>query len=237
MLQGGGGIDPRMTAREALALYGAFHRSPRARRAARAGRPGDATAGGPGTGRRRRRAAAARLALGARRAAESSSPRRADRRDGPRGPGGDAGAPRPPPRGGRHGAADEPRPGRRRAGRRPDRDPRPRAAGRDRVAGELAAAGAAAVPLPARTSATRGARASPTSALEGRPGRRRGRPPIPARWGRGDPALVAALGGVVRGPRACSSSSCGPAPRRLEERYLELVGEGGGGRRTVRAGA
>ncbi|HET9346200.1 MAG TPA: ABC transporter ATP-binding protein [Candidatus Limnocylindrales bacterium] len=29
MLQGGGGIDPRMTAREVLALHGAFHRSPR----------------------------------------------------------------------------------------------------------------------------------------------------------------------------------------------------------------
>jgi ABC-2 type transport system ATP-binding protein len=29
MLQGGGGIDPRMTAREVLKLHGAFHRSPR----------------------------------------------------------------------------------------------------------------------------------------------------------------------------------------------------------------
>ena len=29
MLQGGGGIDPRMTAREVLQLHGAFHRSPR----------------------------------------------------------------------------------------------------------------------------------------------------------------------------------------------------------------
>jgi ABC-2 type transport system ATP-binding protein len=29
MLQGGGGIDPRMTARDVLALHGAFHRSPR----------------------------------------------------------------------------------------------------------------------------------------------------------------------------------------------------------------
>jgi ABC-2 type transport system ATP-binding protein len=29
MLQGGGGIDPRMTAREVLRLHGAFHRSPR----------------------------------------------------------------------------------------------------------------------------------------------------------------------------------------------------------------
>ena len=123
-----------MTAAEVLRLHGRFHAAPRdADELLRTARPRG--------GRRRRATGGCRaasgsgcgLALALVGRPELRRPRRADGRDGRRGPGGDASAHRSPTERRDDHPADEPRPGRRRAARRPDRDHRPRPARRGRA--------------------------------------------------------------------------------------------------------
>ena len=242
MLQGGGGIDPRMTAREVLRLHGRFHAAPRdrrraarARRAGRGGRPGRATGGcraGSGSGCRAR--------ARARRAGRSSSildePTAGH---GRRGAGGDAGAAAGLREEGVDGPPDEPRPGRRRADR-PTGSRSSTAAGSSRWASpeELAGGAAAGAPVPARDSRSPSRIASTSRAgcadVDGaarRVERRRGRRPLPRR-GRGAVAGDSSPRWPPGAARAARSSwSCGAGAASLEERYLELVGGGDDARR------